>query len=100
MSDEHNILPECIEKFSDIKITVTEIKGDVSHIKSRVDNGMSKTIEEIHNMLIEMKPTIAHHQDIIKRIEDAGWALAYGLIGAIVVVVIWAIAHGAKVITW
>ena len=56
MSEEHlKILPECIEKFGDIKLIIAEVNGDVSHIKSRIDNGMSKTISEIHDMLTELK---------------------------------------------
>jgi hypothetical protein len=95
MSEEHlKILPECIEKFGDIKLIIAEVKGDVSHIKSRIDNGMSKTISEIHDMLTELKPKIAHHANVIKRIEDGGWALAYGFVGVIALVVIWSIAHG------
>jgi hypothetical protein len=45
-------------------------------------------------MLTELKPKIAHHANVIKRIEDGGWALAYGFVGVIALVVIWSIAHG------
>jgi len=96
--EDHQMLPECIEKFSDIKVTMAEIKGDVSHVKGRIDNGMSKTITEIHDLLLNLEPKIAHHQSVIKRIEDAGWVLAYSFVGMVAIVVVWSIGKGARVL--
>jgi hypothetical protein len=95
MEEEHlEILPECTGRFGDIRVDLTVLKGDVSHVKGRIDNGMSKTISEIHDMITALKPKIEHHASVIKRIEDAGWAMAY-MFGALLLgVVIWAIGKG------
>ena len=95
MSDEHSkILPECLEKFSDVKVTMVEVRGDVSHIKTRIDNGMAKTIESINSTLLELKPVIEHHSSIVKRIEDLGWWISSGVLAGLIGTMVWAVSKG------
>jgi hypothetical protein len=73
-----------------------EIQGDVTHIKGRIDNGMSHTIASLNSMLIKLEPTIGHHADIIKRIEGIGWTLSTALLLTLIGLIGWAVAHGFK----
>ena len=96
---EHNeILPKCQEKFSDILLALTETRKDVQHIKGRIDNGMSKTLTEICNAFIELKPKIEHHAGVIRRIEDFGWwiskTVGLAILVSIIGITIWAISNG------
>jgi hypothetical protein len=77
-----------------LRVRQAEIGGDVAHIKSRIDNGMSETISDIHDNVTHIVPIIEHHSSVIKRIEDAGWGLAYVAGGLILGVVAWAIGKG------
>ena len=76
------------------------IQGDVTHIKTRLDNGMSHTIAEMHAWLSELKPKIEHHADIVRRVEDFGWwiskTVGIAILMAVIGVAIWAIANGWK----
>ena len=81
-----------------MQIKQAEIAGDISHVKTRIDNGMSHTIARIDANLIEIKPVIAHHANIVKRIEDFGWLisrwLGTGLIVCLLGLIVWAIGKG------
>lgn len=100
----HEQLPECAEKFSDIRVSMAEVQGDVSHIKGRIDGGMAESLRSVKADMGELKlciskltPVIEHHAGIIKRIEDIGWKISMGLGAAVVAVVVWAIRQGMKV---
>jgi hypothetical protein len=83
-----------------LRIKQAEIAGDVTHIKQKLDNGMSSSIARIDENLVALKPVIEHHATIVKRIEDIGWAistsvtvmLVLGLLG----VIVWAITKGFR----
>ena len=81
-----------------LQVRQAEIAGDVQHIKTRIDNGMSHTIADIHNMLIEMRPKIDHHADIVRRIEDTGWLISRVTISCGITIffglIIWAASRG------
>jgi len=83
-----------------LQVKQAEIAGDISHVKTRIDNGMSHTIARIDANLIELKPIIEHHADIVKRIEDVGWLISRLTIGTLVAslvgIIVWAIARGWK----
>jgi hypothetical protein len=85
---------------SDLKVKQAEIAGDVSHIKTRIDNGMSHTIKDIHERLVAIAPVIEHHASIVKRIEDFGWLISRwvttGLVMILLGIVVWAISKGFK----
>ena len=81
-----------------LQVKQAEIGGDVSHIKTRIDNGMSHTIADIHKQLTELAPIIQHHADIVRRIEDFGWLISRWVITGLTITVlgliIWAISKG------
>jgi len=77
---------------------------DISHIKDRLDHGISVTItesakvlEQVRLQMAEVVPVINRHTNLEKRIEDIFWWITKILITVIIGVVIWALAHGAKV---
>lgn len=81
-----------------LQVKQAEIAGDVSHIKTRIDNGMSHTIADIHNKLTALAPIIEHHADIVRRIEDVGWLISrwviVGLVTVVLSLIVWAISKG------
>jgi hypothetical protein len=89
---------EKMSKLHDMELRQVAIQGDVSHIKTRIDNGMSHTIKDIHEKLTELHPVIKHHDDIVKRIEDFGWLISRvvvtGVLTTIAGLIIWAIGKG------
>lgn len=101
MEEKHQEpLPECQEKFYQLRETQIKIESVVEHIKERIDNGMSHTLQEINEAMIELKPKIEHHSNIIKRIEDAGWWISKSILTFCFVILtgvaVWAIANGWK----
>ena len=72
------------------------IGGDVSHIKTRIDNGMSHTLAKLHEMLTALKPTIEHNSKVCGKVENIGWTLSTALILCVLGVIGWAIANGFK----
>jgi hypothetical protein len=86
-----------MKELSDIKVKQAEIGGDVSHIKSRIDNGMSHTIANLDTLLTKLEPILNHHADVIRRIEGMGWTLATTLLLTLLGFLAWGIAHGFKV---
>jgi hypothetical protein len=87
---------EKMKQLNVIEVRQAEIQGDVRHIKSRIDNGMSHTIANLNNLLIKLEPIIAHHSKIVSKIEDVGWWISKGLLMALLGVLIWAASHGWK----
>jgi hypothetical protein len=81
-----------------LQVKQAEIAGDVAHIKTRIDNGMSHTIADIHSKLTELQPVIQHHANIVRRVEDLGWLISRwvvtGIITTAVALVLWAITKG------
>ena len=105
-SEKHNIdklfdfHDEKMKKLNEMEIRQVGIQGDVAHIKTRIDNGMSHTIAKIDSNLTELKPIIEHHANIVKRIEDFGWLISRWVTTSLVVALLsllaWAIAKGFK----
>lgn len=79
-----------------MEVRQVEIQGDVKHIKTRIDNGMSHTIAQMNENLIKLAPVIDHHAQIVKRIEGIGWTLATSLILALIAYMAWGISVGFK----
>ena len=87
---------EKIEKLHQMETRQVEIQGDIKHIKSRIDNGMSATIAKMNENLTKLFPVISHHSDIVKRIENIGWTLATSLLLALCAYLAWGFANGFK----
>jgi hypothetical protein len=83
-----------------LQVKQAEIAGDVTHIKGRIDNGMSTAIARIDSNFIALKPVIEQHAITIKRIEDIGWLISrYAIVGgltAVTGVIYWAVSKGFK----
>jgi hypothetical protein len=82
------------DKLHEMEVRQVEIQGDVKHIKTRIDNGMSHTIHNLDQTLTKLTPIIEHHSDIVKRIEGIGWTLSTALILTVVGLIGWAITKG------
>ena len=83
-----------MDKLQEMEVRQVEIQGDVKHIKSRLDNGMSHTIHNLDQVITKLEPVIGHHADIIKRIEGIGWTLSTALILTLVGLIGWAVTKG------
>lgn len=85
-------------KMQAMEVRQVEIQGDVKHIKTRIDNGMSHTIASLNALLTKLEPIINHHARIIGKIEDIGWwiskAVVTFLVAALIGLAVWAIASG------
>jgi hypothetical protein len=87
---------EKMKQLGQMEVRQVEIQGDIKHIKTRIDNGMSHTIHNLDQTLMKLVPVIDHHASIVKRIEGIGWTLATSLILALVAYLAWGISHGFK----
>ena len=83
-------------KLHEMEVRQVEIQGDVKHIKTRIDNGMSHTIANLNQLLTKLEPVINHHAKIVSKIEDIGWWITKGLLVALIGLLIWAVANGYK----
>lgn len=78
------------DKMHNIELTLTKMDGDISHIKGRIDNGMSTTLKEIHDKLIgELCPKVEDNAFWVGKFK---WALVWitiiavggGIVGIVV----------------
>jgi len=84
------------DKLHEMEVRQVKIDGNVEHIKSRIDNGMSHTIAKMNENFTKLVPVIEHHSSIVKRIEGIGWTLTTGLILTLIAYLGWGISHGFK----
>ena len=88
---------EKMARLNEIEKRQILIGADVSHVKSRIDNGMSTTLKEIKDYFLEFKGKVEHHNDVITRLEDIGWwAVKIGFAGAVVGGIFWLSHNGWK----
>jgi hypothetical protein len=92
-----NFHDEKMAKLHEMEVRQVEIQGDIKHIRSRIENGMSHTIHNLDQMLTKLEPTIGHHAEVIKRIEGIGWTLSTTIMLALLGLIAWAVSHGFKV---
>ncbi len=63
MSEDH-------EKIHNLELQITEISADVKHIKERIDNGMSRTIDKIWNLInADIMPAVKDSQFWVNKIK-------------------------------
>ena len=68
-----------------LDIQMTKIGGDVTHIKGRLDNGMSSTMTKIYDKLMELAPIVNDNQDIVGRVKAfTFWIVTIGIGGGLV----------------
>lgn len=94
ISDIHDRLRQGDGDITSLRVKQAEIAGDVSHIRERIENGMSVTIKDTHDLLVELKPKIEHHASIVARIEDIGWWISKSILIMLIGLLIWAMGHG------
>ncbi len=91
---------EKMAKLHDMENRQIQIQGDVTHIKSRIDNGMSHTISDMSKNLIALMPIIERHTALEKRIEDLFWGAVKGAVWTVCLIIlsfcIWGLTHGWK----
>jgi hypothetical protein len=105
-SEKHNIEKlfdfhdEKMKQLNQMEIRQVRMDGNIEHIKSRIDNGMSHTIANLNTLLTKLEPIIGHHSRIIGKIEDIGWwisrSVIFGFVLCLVGLTIWAVANGFK----
>jgi hypothetical protein len=91
---KEEVIDSIKNSLSEMRVKQVEIAGDVSHVKSRIDNGMSHTIENIHRNLTDIVPIVQRFVTFETRINDLIWWGAKILTGVILCLIAWAIAKG------
>jgi hypothetical protein len=84
------------DRIHGMEVRQVEIQGDVKHVKTRLDNGISHTIASLNNLLTKLEPVINHHARIVAKIEDIGWWMSKILIAAVLLIIVWAASNGWK----
>lgn len=79
------------EKIHKIEVAVVKIGSDVSHLKDRVENGISSTVTEISKKLTELViPKVNDNCYWIEKIKVLIFSLAgLGVTGFVITTIIW-----------
>ena len=73
------------ERIRDLELKVTEMKGDVSHIKDRIDNGLSKTLTELSKQITEVLPHVRDNTFWVSKVKwGCIWIAVIGVGGGMV----------------
>jgi len=84
------------EKIHELELSMVEIKGDVKHIRERIDNGLSATISKIWDKMntmaverVKMETIVAGNSSFIDKLR-----------GALIWVSVISVAGGAIGVAW
>ena len=88
------------EKIHELELSMVEIKGDVRHIRERIDNGLSATISKIwdkmNTMAVEratMDATVSGNSSFIDKLRGAIiWVSVIGVAGGVIGLA-WKVVH-------
>ena len=88
------------EKIHELEISMVEIKGDVRHIRERIDNGLSATIAKIWDKMntmaverVKMETIVAGNSSFIDKLRGAVvWVSVMGIAGGLLGVA-WKVVH-------
>ena len=84
-------------KIHAMEIKQTEVAGDVSHIKTRIDNGISGTLTKIFSKLDEIVPKVRDNTYWVGKFKQSIWWIAtIGLGGGILGIFFFLIRKGLK----
>jgi len=80
------------EKIHELELAMVEMKGDVKHIRERIDNGLSSTVTKVWDMLnsmsvdrARMDAVVAANSSFIEKLRDALIKISVGgIIGGVV----------------
>ena len=65
-----------------IELKMTEVGGDVKHIKDRIDNGLSSTMTKIFTRIDEIFPAVKENSYWVSKIKGAFvWVSVIGIGG-------------------
>jgi len=84
------------EKIHELELSMVEIKGDVKHIRERIDNGLSATISKIWDKMNVMAVDRAQMETIVK----GNSSFIDKVKGAIIRVSVFSVAGGAIALVW
>ena len=103
MPKDTDVKDQCImhsEKIHQLELNLVEVKGDVKHIRERIDNGLSATISKVWDKLNTMDINRATMEAIVKnnslfldKLKTALiWVSVTGVAGG-VITLMWKLAH-------
>lgn len=64
------------QKIQETDVRYAELSGDVRHIKDRIDNGLSKTVNEIKTKMDEFMPLVKESYEWAGKFKQAVYFLA------------------------
>jgi hypothetical protein len=88
------------EKIHELELSMVEIKGDVRHIRERIDNGLSATISKIWDKMntmavdrVKMETMVAGNSSFVDKLRGAIiWVSVIGIAGGVLGVA-WKVVH-------
>ena len=88
------------DKIHELELSMVEIKGDVKHIRERIDNGMGATISKVWDKLnimavdrAKMETMLSNNTSFIDKLKGALiWVSVISVAGGVVGVV-WRVVH-------
>lgn len=83
------------EKIHELELSMVEIKGDVRHIRERIDNGLSATVTKVWDKLqamaverAEMSTTVKNNSSFLDKLKGALiWVSVMSVAGGVVALV-------------
>lgn len=88
------------EKIHELELSMVEIKGDVKHIRERIDNGISSTVSKVWDKLndmavsrAKMETTVIEHSSFVDKLKGAFIWISVSAVGGGVLALIWRLLH-------
>lgn len=88
------------EKIHELELSMVEIKGDVKHIRERIDNGISATISKVWDKLNDMaigrakvETTVEDNSLFIDKLKGAFIWVSMTAVGGGIIALIWRLLH-------
>ncbi len=91
------------EKIHELELSVVEMKGDVKHIREKIDNGLSSTVNGLNSIITgisEKLSTMAVERATMNTILLANSSFIDKLKGALVWVSVCSVAGGLMTVVW
>lgn len=73
MAEHSREIKELQDRYNQLNLVVSEVRGDVRHVKDRIDNGISSTLSKVWDKLQEIVPIVKDNQDWVTRVKQAMW---------------------------
>lgn len=88
------------QKIQELELSIVEIKGDVKHIRERIDNGLSSTVTKVWEKISEMavsraklETIVAANASFLDRLKNALiWVSVTSVFGGMIAL-LWKLAH-------